>query len=52
MSIEGIFATDAAAQARSEDFITHVTHHAALPMQPQRRHFFCRDGDTVTFNYL
>ena len=31
---EGIFATDA------EDFITHVTHHVALPMQPQRRHVF------------
>ena len=23
----------------SEDFITYVTHHAALPMQPQRRYF-------------
>ena len=27
--VEGIFATDAA-----KDFITPVTHHAALPMQP------------------
>ena len=34
MSIEGIFATDA-----SEAFSTHVIHHAALPMQLQRRHF-------------
>ena len=23
----------------AKDFITHVTHHAAVPMQPQRRHF-------------
>ena len=23
----------------SEAFSTHVIHHAALPMQPQRRHF-------------
>ena len=37
MSIEGIFSL--LTRLHSEDFITHVTHHAALPMQPQRRHF-------------
>ena len=50
MSIGGIFSLLTA--ALSEDFITHVTHHAALPMPPQQRHFFYRDGATVTFNYL
>ena len=37
MSIEGIFSL--LTRLLSEDFITHVTHHAALPMPPQRRHF-------------
>ena len=38
MSIEGIFSL--LTRLLSEDFITHVTHHAALPMPPQRHHFF------------
>ena len=37
MSIEGIFSL--LMRLGSEDFITHVTHHAAVPMPPQRRHF-------------
>ena len=37
MSIEGIFSL--LTRLLSDDFITHVTHHAALPMPPQRRHF-------------
>ena len=37
MSIEGIFSL--LTRLLSEDFITHVPHHAALPMPPQRRHF-------------
>ena len=37
MSIEGIFSL--LTRLLSEDFITHLTHHAALPMPPQRRHF-------------
>ena len=45
MSIEGIFATDAA-------FSTHVIHHAALPMQTSATSFLYRDGATVAFNYF
>ena len=37
MSIKGIFSL--LTRLLSEDFITHVTHHAALPMPTQRRHF-------------
>ena len=37
MSIEEIFSL--LTRLLSEDFITHVNHHAALPMPPQRRHF-------------
>ena len=35
--IDGIFSL--LTRLLSEDYITHVTHHAALPMPPQRRHF-------------
>ena len=37
MSIERIFSL--LTRLPSEDFFTHVTHHAALPMPPQRCHF-------------
>ena len=37
MSIEEIFSL--LTRLLSEDFITLVTHHAALSMPPQRRHF-------------
>ena len=42
MSIEGIFSL--LRRLLSEDFITHVTHHAALPMPPQQRHFCIEMG--------
>ena len=36
-----------------KDFITPVTHHAALPMDAALATSFCyRDGDTVAFKYF
>ena len=36
MSIERIFATDV--RGCVAKILLHVTHHVALPMQPQQRH--------------
>ena len=53
MSIEGIFSL--LTHLLSEDFITHVTHHAALPMPPQRDIKITRQNatcDRLELSYL